>query len=344
MAGIYIQLYQSVFGHRKTRRMARRLKMPCVHVAGHLAAIWCWAMDKTADGFLPEITEGALEEAAEWEGKPGALVSAMKDAGYLDVDKASGVIVIHDWQEYAGKLIQRRAKDKARKQAERAEKADEKADAPNESNVIAIKENDEIPRVSGGCPQDSCGFRKNPAESEQIKLNERVSKDTLLADSADSAVATLDLAVEDEYPADFTKAYTLYRVKEKKQVASKSWGKLKAPQKALLVKAIVHMNDFLDEFPSALPYAPQAGTFFNGAWQDYVNGVPASVRARAEENMRRGGQAHGDAVTPHTPAAPLTKEEAEQATYSDAETKLRQERYLQEQQRRAERLAKAGER
>lgn len=135
----WMKLHDTVFGHRKTRKMSLQLGMPCVPLTGHLAAIWCWALDKTEDGSLPDFTAHHLEAAAEWEGAPGALVQAMIDSHYIDLK--DGVMVLHDWLDYAGNLIQLRVDNAERQRRFRRRQKEMRAqqeagDAPSDDKTV----------------------------------------------------------------------------------------------------------------------------------------------------------------------------------------------------------------
>ena len=48
----WIKLHAAVFVHPKTRRMAKRLSISPAAVVGHLASLWCWALEYAPDGDL----------------------------------------------------------------------------------------------------------------------------------------------------------------------------------------------------------------------------------------------------------------------------------------------------
>ena len=131
----WIESHQSVWEHAKTRKAARRLGIPTVQVVGHLQSLWHWAIDHAEDGNLSKYDADDLAIAARWEGDPTDLVDALVEcgpggtAGFLErgglygppEDERAGDLVIHDWWEYAGKLIARRRRDRERKAAARSD-------------------------------------------------------------------------------------------------------------------------------------------------------------------------------------------------------------------------------
>jgi hypothetical protein len=78
---------------------------------GHLHLLWWWALEYTRDGDLSGFDDEEVAIACVWEGEPAALRAALIGAGFLDACGA-----IHDWDDYAGKLLDQR-KANAEKQA-----------------------------------------------------------------------------------------------------------------------------------------------------------------------------------------------------------------------------------
>lgn len=121
----WIESHQEVGRHPKTKKLARLLGVSLPAAVGHLHYLWWWALDFAQDGTLGKYDAADIADAMQWDGDADQLIDALLSAGYID-DTGSG-LVIHDWAEYAGKLLERRAKDRARKRA-----AAEAADTPQE--------------------------------------------------------------------------------------------------------------------------------------------------------------------------------------------------------------------
>ena len=102
----WIELHQSLFTHRKTMQAAETLDLPEVYVVAHLAALWTWALDNAPDGVLPRSPR-IVAKAAQWTGEPNMLLNALFDVGFL-VPGDDGETLIHDWDNYAGKLVAHR--------------------------------------------------------------------------------------------------------------------------------------------------------------------------------------------------------------------------------------------
>lgn len=140
----WIEVHQSLRDHRKILSLADALDMPEAHVAGHMVYLWLWSLDNAPDGTLPESTR-IVERAAGWQGQSGALIAAMAQVGMLDRDEESGQLCIHDWQEYAGRLIEKRKSDAERKRFARS---------------VAGRPTD-VPRTTDGQPTDVAGTVPN---------------------------------------------------------------------------------------------------------------------------------------------------------------------------------------
>lgn len=116
---VYIESHQELLGHPKTRRAARLLNLPRVHLVGHLHALWYWCMDYAQDGEVTRYDAADLADAAEWEGDPDLFVDSLITAGFLDRG-TDGALHVHDWHDYAGRLIERRAANRNRMRSARA--------------------------------------------------------------------------------------------------------------------------------------------------------------------------------------------------------------------------------
>lgn len=111
----WIELHQAVWTHRKTFELAGILDLDDTYAAAHLIRLWTWALDNAPSGDLNGISDRAVAYGAGWRGDAEAFVSALVDSGWLDADRC-----IHDWNEYAGRLIERRTANADRMRAARA--------------------------------------------------------------------------------------------------------------------------------------------------------------------------------------------------------------------------------
>jgi hypothetical protein len=111
----WIESHQELANHPKVYRLADTLNVEVPTVIGYLHLWWWWCMAYADDGDLKGFTDGEIARAAQWSGDPSEFVKALVKVGWMDRGRH-----VHDWWEYAGKLVERRRTDAARKRAGRA--------------------------------------------------------------------------------------------------------------------------------------------------------------------------------------------------------------------------------
>ena len=137
----WIESHQELARHPKTKALARLLgvSLPCT--IGYLHLLWWWAVDYAKDGSLARFRPAHIADAVLWEGDPDLLWISLIEAGFIDdVDGPT----IHDWGEYAGKLLERRRSDADRKRSLR----------------LGLPLNRDVQQTSGGHPLE--GARTGP--------------------------------------------------------------------------------------------------------------------------------------------------------------------------------------
>ena len=112
---VWIPAHQELGEHPKTKRAAKRLEVSRPTMVGHLVFLWWWAMDYAQDGDLSNYGNDEVADAAGWQGDPDVFVAALSDVGFIDSDELGQHYSLHDWDEYGGKLIERRREDAERK-------------------------------------------------------------------------------------------------------------------------------------------------------------------------------------------------------------------------------------
>ena len=111
----WIELHQALPTHRKTLALADALDIEPVQVVGHLVCLWLWALDNAPSGDLSPTSQRTLARAAHWGGDPMMFHAALVAAGFVDSENQ-----IHDWDDYAGRLVERRETEKERSRQRRA--------------------------------------------------------------------------------------------------------------------------------------------------------------------------------------------------------------------------------
>ncbi|SFU70471.1 DnaD domain-containing protein [Alicyclobacillus macrosporangiidus] len=118
----WIESHETLAHHPKTRKLARLLGEDLPATIGRLHLLWWWAMNYAQDGDLTKYDDSDIADALMWSGDPGHAVEALCTAGFLD--RTEDGLYIHDWQDYAGRLIVQREKNAERKRRSRARHAD----------------------------------------------------------------------------------------------------------------------------------------------------------------------------------------------------------------------------
>jgi hypothetical protein len=118
-ATAWIELHQAVWTHRKTFELASLLGVEDTYAAAHVIRLWSWALDNAPDGDLSHLSSRAVAYGAGWRGSAETLLAALVNVGWLNADHT-----IHDWHEYAGRLVERRRQDAERKRESRGHPAD----------------------------------------------------------------------------------------------------------------------------------------------------------------------------------------------------------------------------
>lgn len=119
----WIESHQELRTSAKVARLGRLLDISRPSVIGMLHLLWWWALDHAENGDISDFDAGDIADACCWDGDPEALVKALREcgpgakAGFIE--DAEGRWVLHDWWQYAGKLVARRRSDRDRKRAER---------------------------------------------------------------------------------------------------------------------------------------------------------------------------------------------------------------------------------
>src|SRR6266576_1165546 len=113
----WIESHQALGRHPKTQQLATLLKVNLPTAIGHLHYFWWWSLDFAPTGSIPNPTPAIIAHAAEWKGDPERFWLAMIQAGFIDVNEEQ--VTIHDWLDYAGRLVEKRAANRERQRRHR---------------------------------------------------------------------------------------------------------------------------------------------------------------------------------------------------------------------------------
>lgn len=118
----WIESHQEVAHHPKTRKLAKKLEIDLAAAIGHLHALWWWAVDYAEDGSLNKHTDEDIAIGALWDYDPKTFVDALVECRWIDRNGED--LSLHDWDEYAGRLVDKRRANAERKRLSRARHTD----------------------------------------------------------------------------------------------------------------------------------------------------------------------------------------------------------------------------
>lgn len=113
----WLESHQGLGRHIKTKRLARKLGITVPAVIGHLHLLWWWAMDNLPDGCLSMLEPEDIADEMMWTGDAKVLMDALIEVGFID--EIDNQLFIHDFQDYIGRLVDKRKKDAEKKRMSR---------------------------------------------------------------------------------------------------------------------------------------------------------------------------------------------------------------------------------
>lgn len=129
----WIELHQSLPTHRKTIECAAMLDISLPQMIGHLCCFWLWALDNSNDGVLSQLRNATVALASRWQGDPDEFVNALIATNFLEKDGEN--LIIHDWYDYAGRLLEQREANRERQRRYREKK---KSDSENSNSDVTV--------------------------------------------------------------------------------------------------------------------------------------------------------------------------------------------------------------
>lgn len=156
----WIKSEQALGQHPKLKLLANELGITIPQCIGHLHLFWWWAVDYAEDGDITRYKD-FVPFSAQWEGEPADFTKALIKHGWID--EADDKLIIHDWVEYTGALIEIRQKD-----AERKRQSRQRINAKNSANKFAKSNSAQREWVSEAEIEMS---PEKPIEYEVVNLN-----------------------------------------------------------------------------------------------------------------------------------------------------------------------------
>ena len=104
----WIESHQALGHHPKTQRLATALGVRVPEAVGLVHFLWWWALDYAPEGLVPATDKTVIARTCMWHGKPEKFWEGLMVAGFVE-QVGEDALKIHDWMDYAGRLIQKRA-------------------------------------------------------------------------------------------------------------------------------------------------------------------------------------------------------------------------------------------
>lgn len=282
----WLQVHQTLKDHRKLFDAADALEIPPAHMMGLLVSFWMWALDNAPDGNLNGITPRMIARAAQWEGGAEKFTEALKNAGFLDIHE-DGTLEIHDWYEYAGKLIDRRVTERERSRSRRA------AAAASADGTAADQQ------TTDGQMQD--GQKKASGKSRVDQSRAKKKGDPPPSPSDEGATAGKESVID----ARFAEFWSAYPKKVAKQYALKAWKRLKpdADLHDKIMRAVEAQKRSEQWRRENGRYIPNPATWLNGGqWDNETEEVTQDAAAQRDPEQSGAGDAGKDWTKGFKPA------------------------------------------
>mgnify|MGYP001604482323 FL=1 len=102
----WIESHSVLIDHRKTREVAAILNIKPVYLLGHIHCLWHKVIELAEDGDITAWTEADIAYYSKWDGDQTVFSNAL-NGRFIDV-LDDGIILIHDWLDYAGLFLTRK--------------------------------------------------------------------------------------------------------------------------------------------------------------------------------------------------------------------------------------------
>ena len=280
----WIESHQSLSRHRKTLKTAGRLSVDRHKLIGHLHELWWWALDNVGvDGKLTDMTPYEIALAAQWDGDHDDFVEALIDGGFIDNE--DGCLILHDWYDYAGKLMEQRAKERERSRKRRAEQR--RRPQEKDRGSTAGRPEDDREKTVGTVPNRTVPNSTNnkeytcaPDDAQEDTHDAPMDKPSSKSGPRSPFKSGRQEQLFDEFWAEYPK-------KRSKGQAEKTWVKLKPDEQLFeaIMTGLKRAKTSVDWAKNGGQYIPYPSTWLNAkGWEDDYEEV------RSSGNAHRGHQ------------------------------------------------------
>lgn len=264
----WIESHQSLSRHRKTLKTAGRLSVDRHKLIGHLHELWWWALDNVGvDGRLTGMSPVEIGLAAQWDGDPEEFVEALIYGGFIDRD--GDELVLHDWYDYAGKLMEQRAKERERSRKRRAEQR--RRPLEKDRGSTAGRPEDDREKTVGTVPNRTVPNSTNNKEYTCAPDDAQEDTHDAPMDKPSSKSGPRSPFKSKRQEQLFDEFWERYPKKRSKGQAERAWAKI-TPDDALfryILDGLERAKRSRDWIKDAGAYIPYPATWLNAkGWED----------------------------------------------------------------------------
>lgn len=264
----WIESHQELASHPKTRRLRRLLGCSLPETIGYLHMLWWWTLDYADDGDLSAYEPADIADGCCWEGDPVTFWNCLLSAGFIDDDSR-----VHDWHDYAGRLVVKREANRSRAHAAYTKKRDSlRADYAQTTR-----------RDGADCEQSTGSLQGYPTNPTLPHPTVESSNELSCVHSSSKG------AVEN---AAFDAFWDAYPRKIAKDVARRAWSaRLKGKDSPDdMTTAARHYSEWVSESETEARFIKHAATFIgpDRPYRDWVDGIPEAVRGNGKADIWAG--------------------------------------------------------
>lgn len=269
----WIESNQELGRHPKTKRFARMANISIPAAIGYLHLLWWWALDFAQDGDISRYDAHDIADALLWDGDGNDLVNALCGAGFIDRDEENSTMYIHDWCDYAGRLIDKREANKTRMRTARAQRVQRTCNAhqrTDDARAGATVPNSTVPNSTKDIPPLSPTGEADASDTEP------------------SSPPAKPKQTKVPYVAGFDAFWCAYPRKVSKPQAQKAWSSLRPDDglQATILRAVAASRDSPQWQRDGGQFIPHPATWLNQRrWEDEVPSgvVPAWCTQKAKK-------------------------------------------------------------
>ncbi len=222
----WIPSHQELSRHPKTLRLTRQLGQTIPETIGQLHLLWYWCMDFAQDGDLSKHDFADVTHAMMSQVEPPKLRDVLLECGFLDEE--GGRLVLHDWNDYGGKLILEKRAEALRKKERRKKVELTSASCQHDVSNVTVTSNAPVTVTSASplmtendryssqnealeadfgafpCPPDVRGMsggREEERREEERRGEYRRSEERTAENGHDARAADFAFHADNDFPA-----------------------------------------------------------------------------------------------------------------------------------------------